>query len=138
MAARDIFHASVKHGLTKLGWTITADPLVIQFGGISLYIDLGAEKLLAAEKDGQRIAVEIKSFLGPSVLSEYHTALGQFLNYRLALSIHDPERILYLAVPVDTYESFFTLPFTQASVSQHKIPLLVYHPEAEEIVQWTS
>ena len=138
MTARDIFHQSVKQGLTKLGWIITADPLVIQFGGVSLYIDLGAEQLLAAEKDGQRIAVEVKSFLGPSILSDFHTALGQFLNYRLALSANDPQRVLYLAVPVDTYESFFTLPFTQASVLQHKIPLLVYHPETEEITQWIS
>lgn len=48
-------------------------------------IDLGAEKLLAAEREGEKIAVEIKSFLSPSAITDFHLALGQFLNYRTAL-----------------------------------------------------
>ena len=47
--------------------------------------DFGAEKMIAAERGNQLIAVEIKSFVGPSVVREYHGALGQFLNYRMAL-----------------------------------------------------
>lgn len=85
MAVRDIFHEAVKHALVKDGWTITHDPLALSFGEIDLYIDLGAERVLSAERAGQRIAVEIKSFNGPSLVSNFHTALGQFLNYRLAL-----------------------------------------------------
>ena len=136
MAARDVFHQAVKQGLTTEGWAITADPLVVQFGGVDLYIDLGAEKLIAAEKDGQQIAVEIKSFLGPSVLTDFHAALGQFLNYRLALDAQDPQRMLYLAVPVYTYTTFFTLPFVQAVMQRHAINLIVYDPEREVIVEW--
>ena len=60
---------------------------------------LGAERVLSAERDGQRIAVEIKSFTGPLLVSNFHTALGQFLNYRLALEMSDPQCQLYLAVP---------------------------------------
>ena len=101
-----------------------------------MYIDLGAEKLTAAEKDGQQIAVEIKSLLGPSVLTDFHAALGQFLNYRLALDAQDPQRMLYLAVPVDTYTTFFTLPFVQAVMQRHAINLIVYDPEREVIVEW--
>lgn len=138
MAARDVFHQAVRNGLTKQGWIITADPLVVQFGGVDLYTDLGAEKLLAAEKDGQHIAVEVKSFLGPSLLSDFHTALGQFLNYRLALDAQDQQRMLYLAIPLDTYTTFFTLPFAQAAVQRHAIHLIVYNPETEVLVQWTS
>ncbi|NJM71747.1 MAG: hypothetical protein HC862_16955 [Scytonema sp. RU_4_4] len=37
------------------------------------------------------------------------TALGQFLKYQLALEEEQPERLLYLAVPLDTYRSFFNL-----------------------------
>jgi hypothetical protein len=48
-------------------------------------IDLGAEKLLSALKGNRRIAVEVKSFVGLSTISEFHTAVGQFLNYRIAL-----------------------------------------------------
>ncbi len=64
MPTHDLFHDAVKHGLTKDGWTITADPLIVEFSGHDMYIDLGAEKLIAAEKDNQQIAVEVKSFIG--------------------------------------------------------------------------
>jgi hypothetical protein len=103
MHTRDLFHNAVKHGLMKDGWTITADPLIVQFSGHNMYIDLGAEKLIAAEKDNQQIAVEVKSFVAASVLADFHTALGQFLNYRLALDEEQPQRTLYLAMPVSVY-----------------------------------
>jgi hypothetical protein len=105
-------------------------------GAVEMSIDLGAEKLIAAERDGQRIAVEIKSFVGPSAISEFHTALGQFLNYRQALEEQDPERTLYLAIPLDTYDSFFVLPFIQQVVHRHQLHLIVYETEKETIVQW--
>ena len=76
MPAHDVFHAAVKQGLIKEGWTITDDPLIIEFGTLDMYIDLAAEKLIAAEKGGERIAVEVKSFLGPSLVTDFHTALG--------------------------------------------------------------
>lgn len=85
MPARDIFHNAVRSALEKDGWIITQDPLYIKVGIAEFYIDLGAEKLIAAEKSGQQIAVEIKSFLGDSFISEFHLALGQALNYRKAL-----------------------------------------------------
>jgi hypothetical protein len=113
MPTHDLFHDAVKHGLTKDGWTITHDPLIIEFSGLNLYVDLGAEKLIAAEKDSQRIAVEVKSFVGDSVLTDFHAALGQFLNYRIALDARDPERVLYLAVPKSAYTAFFMLPLAQ-------------------------
>ena len=48
MAAKDIFHDAVKHALEKDGWTITDDPLFLRFGGLEMYIDLGAECIFAA------------------------------------------------------------------------------------------
>jgi hypothetical protein len=68
MAARDAFHDAVKQGLIKDGWTITHDPLVIRLGKRNMLIDLAAENLLAARREDQNIAVEIKSFTGPSDL----------------------------------------------------------------------
>ena len=79
---------------------ITDDPLRLEVGGTKFEIDLGAQQLLAAERDQEKIAVEIKTFLSDSPLTDYHAALGQFLNYRLALEISDPTRILYLPVPI--------------------------------------
>ena len=136
MATRDVFHDAVKHGLQKDGWTITDDPLHIRMQGIQMYIDLGAEKVIGAERAGQKIAVEVKSFLGPSAISEFHAALGQYLNYQQALEEQDPERELYLAVPQDTYNDFFKLPFVQGTVRRHDLKLIVYEPETEVLVIW--
>jgi XisH protein len=52
-------------------------------------------------REKSQIAVEIKSFIGRSTITEFHMAVGQFLNYRLALQKVKSERVLYLAVPFD-------------------------------------
>lgn len=77
-----------------------------------------------------------KGFINPSTINDFHTALGQFLNYRLALQMTDSSRILYLAVPVDIFNTFFQERFTQAAVEQYELKILVYDPNAEEITQW--
>lgn len=136
MPARDEFHEAVKTALQNEGWIITADPLYLEFGGVDMYVDLAAEKMIAAEKEGRKIAVEIKSFSAPSLISEFHTALGQFINYRTALQTQEAERRLYLAVPEDTYLAFFTLPFTQMVIAQQQVNVLVYDIEQEVIVKW--
>lgn len=136
MPVKDKFHEAVKIGLRRDGWTITADPLYLEFGGVEMYVDLAAEKIIAADKDGRKIAVEVKSFTAPSLVAEFHTALGQFINYRTALQTKDPDRQLYLAVPEDTYWAFFTLPFTQAVIAQQRVKLLVYDAKQEAILQW--
>ena len=138
MAARDAFHQEVKQALVKDGWTITDDPLTIPFGTTEVYIDLGAEKLLAAEKAGQKIAVEIKSFLRSSVIADFHVALGQCLNYRVALEQADPQRQLYLAIPIDTYSTFFAHPFIHGILQRYEVQSLIYDPETEEVVQWIN
>jgi hypothetical protein len=97
---------------------------------------LGAERLLAAQRAGQKIAVEIKSFVGASNISEFHTALGQFFNYRIALEEQDPNRVLYLAVPSGTYQSFFQKKFVQIVVERSYLKLIVYDPIDEVIVTW--
>ena len=134
--AKDLFHDAVKQALLKEQWFITADPLTIKIEGVKLEIDLAAEKVLAAEKAGRKIAVEIKSFLNPSTITDFHTALGQFLNYRLALQIREPDRILYLAVPIDTFESFFQELFIQEAVKSYQVKLIIYNPLQEVITIW--
>jgi len=138
VAARDIFHDGVKHALEKAGWRITHDPLSLQIGGVEMYIDLGAEQLIAAEKDGEKIAVEIKSFVAVSAIYEFHLAIGQYRNYQLALLQEDPERVLYLAVPEDAYDRFFTLQFIQDALRYNAVRYLVYDVQAEVIVRWQS
>ena len=136
MAAKDRFHAVVRIALEKEQWNVTDDPLRLDIGGTKFEIDLGAEQLLAAERGKEKIAVGIKTFLSDSPLTDYHAALGQFLNYRLALEIADSTRILYLAVPVGVYESFFKREFAQISLERYQIKLIIYDTIQEVIVQW--
>lgn len=139
MPARDLFHDAVKIGLEKEGWTITADPLRLEFEDkLRLLIDLAAEKMLAAQKGELKIAVEVKSFAGKSLIEDFHQALGQFLNYRLALESIEPERELYLAVPLDTYKSFFKLELPRKVIETYSIKLIVYNAQKEVLVEWIS
>ena len=85
MTAKDIFHDTVRKALEKEKWIITDDPLFIRSLGINFYVDLAAERIIGIEKEGQKIAVEIKSFVAASAIAEFHKALGQYMNYRLAL-----------------------------------------------------
>lgn len=136
MSAKDIFHEAVKLGLEKEQWLITHDPLRFKYGNVSFQVDLGAVELVAAERQGEKIAVEIKCFLNPSAITDFYNALGQFLSYRLALDAVEPDRVLYLAIPLDTYETFFQYEFTQNAVRQYSISLIVYDPASEVIVKW--
>lgn len=136
VAAKDIFHDAVRAALEKDGWLITHDPFYLKSDDVEFYIDLGAERILGAEKDGQKIAIEIKSFLGTSEVRDFHLALGQTINYRFALKQEEPSRILYLAISQDTYEDFFARQFTQKVIAEYRINLLIFNPLIEEVVLW--
>ncbi len=138
MPKRDLFHEAVKNGLIKDGWTITDDPLTFRIDGINISIDLGAEKVIGAEKDGKKIAVEVKSFISPSPLTDFHTALGQFLTYRLFLEEEEPARQIYLAVPEDTYNFFFQKDIIQKAVKINELKIIVYDSLSEEIDLWIN
>jgi len=136
MPAKDFFHNTVKMSLEKDGWIITDKNLFIEVEDVDFYIDLTAEKMLVAEKTGKKIAVEVKSFLGASDVTEFHSALGQCLNYRSALRLTEPDRTLYLAIPEDVYKEFFIRRFIQRVIVEHQLKLLIFNPTQEEIVQW--
>ncbi|MEM9273532.1 MAG: XisH family protein [Cyanobacteria bacterium P01_F01_bin.143] len=135
--AKDIFYDAVKKALEKDDWIVTHDPYRLRYGIVDVYIDLAAEEAIAAEKEGIKIAVEVKSFAGGSDISEFHTALGQFLNYRIALETsEEPERILYLAVPKDVYQTFLRFEPAKTVINRYKVLLIVYNPYQEVIEQW--
>jgi hypothetical protein len=137
--AKDVFHQQVKNALIKDGWNITHDPLTIRISeAIKLQIDLAAETTIAAERDSEKIAVEIKSFVGDSDISAFHTALGQYLNYCQALEEQEPDRNVYLAIPLETYQNFFQLPFIQRALRRYQVKLVIYDPKLEEIKQWKN
>ena len=136
MPARDLYHDTVKSALIKDGWTITHDPLALRWGARDLFVDLGAERLLAAERGEEKIAVEVKSFSGPSDMAELERALGQYVLYRDVLAEQQPERTLYLAVTVETAQDVFQEPLGQLVRRNHQIRLIVFDPPKEAIVQW--
>lgn len=135
--AKDVFHQEVRNALEKDGWVITHDPFTIRISeAVKLQIDLAAENAIAAERDSEKIAVEIKSFTTDSDISAFHTALGQYLNYCQALEEQEPDRIVYLAVPFETYQDFFQLPFIQRALVRYQVKLIIYAPKQEEIRLW--
>jgi hypothetical protein len=103
-----------------------------------MFVDLGAERIIAANRGDEKIAVEIKSFMGSSATTEFNFALGQFLKYQLALEEEEPSRILYLAIPADTEREFFRLELPRRLVERYNVRLLIYDPEEEVIVKWQA
>ncbi len=137
MPAKDVYHETVRAALENEQWLITHDPFKIILGRRKGYIDLAAEKLLAAEKGETKIAVEIKSFLGASDLDSFEDALGQFLIYKVALEKKDPDRKLYLAIPTQVYADFFDDSFFKEILSRYAVYLLVFNQKTQTL-QWIS
>lgn len=137
MPRHDIYHDVVKNALVKDGWKITHDPLILPYGGRNLYVDIGAEAPIGAEKDGRQIAVEVKSFLGGSEITELERALGQYMLYRFLLARQEPERVLFLAFPRSAYVSILNEPAEGRDfIATQDLKLMVFEPDQETIVQW--
>jgi hypothetical protein len=136
MPRRDKFHQACKDALIKDGWTITHDPLMIEWGKKDLFVDLGAERLLAAEKGTQKIAVEIKGFEGHSETNDLENALGQYLLYRAILSQTEQDRVLYLAVPEEVLLDTFMESIGKLVAQQYALKILAFEPSTAEVKQW--
>ena len=140
MPARDYYHDIVCNALQKDGWTITHDPYRLKLARKKnlLYIDLGAERLIAAEKGIQKIAVEIKSFRSASEMKDLEEAVGQFVLYERLLTRYEPARKLYLAVSADVKESVFEEEAGLVLIEDKIIRLFVFEENQEEIIEWIS
>ncbi len=134
--ARDFYHNNVKLALESDGWIVTHDPYSIRIDDVGYEIDFAAEPIIAAEKEETKIAIEVKSFMGPSAINEFHKAIGQFNDYCVALELMEPERVLFLAVPLEIWERFFLKPIIQKSLERVKAKVIVYNPTSNEIVKW--
>lgn len=144
MPAKDLYHDTVKNALIKDGWTITHEPYNLNnelFSRI-LMIDLGAERLIAAEKEDSstgsltKIAIEVKTFGGTSLIYEFHHALGQILNYQVGIEVQEPDRKLILAIPQETYQEMQTEKLYAASMLKYNVHILVYDIDNQSIVLW--
>ena len=101
-----------------------------------MVVDLGAEKLVAAEKEHRKIAIEIKTFGSPSPVADLQQAVGQFAMYESALKRTEPDRTLYLAVPELALTGIFAEEIGLAMIQDHLSHLFGYSVETEEIVRW--
>ncbi|MBK7200225.1 XisH family protein [Candidatus Amarolinea dominans] len=137
MPARDLYHDIVRNALIKDGWTITHDPFHIGYGDVDIYVDLAAEQPIAAEKEGRKIAVEVKSFLGYSVVRDVEQALGQYVLYRSIIEEVDSQRVLYLAIDMIAYESVLQRAGFQMIIAKNNVNIIVVELKKEEIVKWT-
>jgi len=138
MSAKDLYHDVVRAALERDGWAITHDPYTISVARRDVYVDLGAERTLGAERGGTKIAVEIKGFIGPSMVRDLENAVGQFLIYRVHLSDHEPDRTLYLAVSEKVFDNALQEPIAQRPIDRLGIRIMVFRPEEERIVQWIN
>ena len=136
MPAKDIYHDCVRNALIRDGWVITHDPLTLKWGRRDMYADLGAEKMLTAEKEGSRIAVEVKSFVGASEIKDLRDALGQYVLYHDILRRTEPDRILYLAIRKAVLMGVFEEPVGKLLLENQRVRLVVFDHRTEEILQW--
>jgi hypothetical protein len=134
--AKDFYHNNVREALEKDGWIISHDPYALRYRGVRMEIDLGAEKMIAAERGPEKILVEVKSFLSKSIIHDFHEALGQYRNYLRVLRKQDSDRVLLLAVPEDTWLIFFAEPFGQEAIEEENLKILVFSPVSNTIIQW--
>ena len=136
MSARDIIHNSVKNALIKDGWIITHDPFTIQYKELKLSADLGAERPIAAQREGKKIVVEIKSFVGRSAVQDFKLALGQYNLYLGLLEVTAPDRQLYLAISDIVYLDLFEGEAIQLVLNRFNVLLLVVNVVRQEVVRW--
>lgn len=137
MPTRDLYHDSVKNALVKDGWRITHDPLRLTWGKKDMYVDLGAERLMAAQKDNELIAVQVKSFIGASSMADLEGAIGQYILYFDVLQEREPNRTLYVAVRQKAYEEVFEDPLGQLLLAKKRLRLVVFDDETDTILLWT-
>ena len=138
MARLDKIHFAVKNALIKDGWTITAEPLHLVYGDVNLEVDLAAEPVLGAEKNQRKIAVEIKSFLDPSLINDLKITVGQYEIYLAYLKILEPERKLFVAVGQAAWRRMQEFKGLDVLWRTHKIPFIIVNLKTEEITEWTN
>ncbi|MFM6278013.1 MAG: element excision factor XisH family protein, partial [Dolichospermum sp.] len=116
----------------------TFDPYPIKYEEFKLIADLAGEKTISATREGEKIVIEIKSFLSRSPMREFETALGQYLIYQTFLSLTHPEYKVYLAIGEKIYEKFFKQVAIELILQKYQVSLLVVDINKEEIIKWTN
>lgn len=138
MSRRDDFHYPVRRALEKEGWAITHDPVTLYFMDVRLKADLGGVRYIAAQKEGGKIAVEVKDFDGASYANDLQKMIGQMQLYQWALDEQEPDRKLFLAISQQVYDTRVqnVKSALHAVVMRQRINLIVFDSSQEVILQW--
>lgn len=136
MPAKDIIHDAVRNALENDGWTITDDPLTLTYKDKSVYTDLGAERLIGAQREQEKIAVEVKSFIGASVIRDVEIALGQHALYLAFLSETEKDRKLYIALTTLAYAKLSQSDAIQMLFRYNEVSLIVVDVDSEVVISW--
>ncbi|MEO0043194.1 MAG: hypothetical protein RL329_2642 [Bacteroidota bacterium] len=137
--AKDIYHNLVKEALQNEGWNVTHDPYKLSLAGKrKVAADFGAEKYLIAEKGVQKILVEVKSFITASNVNELHHSVGQYDFYAFLLEKQDPDRIPYLALPIDAYVDLISDYLIRGFLERHGVKIITFDPQKPIIYQWIN
>jgi hypothetical protein len=127
----------VRRALEEEGWVITHDPYSLHHrkeGG--LQTDLGAEKIITAEKESSRIAVEVKSFVHISIMHDFLLAVGQYYVYKKILAKNDPNRVLYIALPDFVFNRIEKFEWAQEVIRDLSIKFVLYNTNSQTITSW--
>jgi hypothetical protein len=76
--------------------------------------------------------------LQDSLASAFHEASGQYLGYFLGLQIQEPERLLFLAIPVKEYEQLEQMALVKLVVEHLNMNIIVFDPELEITIKWLN
>lgn len=134
--AKDLIHDAVKEALKNDGWTVTHEQYSIRYKTLKLTVDLAAERTIAAERAGRKIAVEVKSFLSPSPVQDLKLAFGQYVIYLGVLEVTEPERKLYLAVNHTVYQEFLSQEAVELIRQRFQVAIVVIDVVRQEVVEW--
>lgn len=137
MPRKDAFHDIVINALEFEGWKILNDPLFVPTeGGVNFFIDIGAEHILEAEKEGVQIAIEVKSFNKDSASYSFYEILGQYLVYEEALKEQPIQIPLYIAIASLGYEKLIDAPIFKRMIEKYRLKFIIVEPQTEKIQLW--
>ncbi|MEM1121558.1 MAG: element excision factor XisH family protein [Bacteroidota bacterium] len=134
--ARDLIHHQVRRALEKEGWVITDDPFRLNANGVNLEIDIGAERVIAAQKGEEKIFIEIKTLNQRSILYAFYAAFGQYICYRDAIEENDMDNPLFLAIPLSAFKRIEENEFILNRLSKHGIRAVIVDTTSEKITKW--
>ncbi|MFN8487366.1 MAG: element excision factor XisH family protein [Caldilineaceae bacterium] len=134
----DAIHAAVKRALINDGWSILSEHFRMQLGRYKLFADLAAERTLAAERNGRKILIEIKSFSGRSYIKELQQALGQYRMYLDAVELTKLGYDVYLAVGREVYDEFLSHPEIEHLLQRNQVRLVIIHLEQAKVTKWIN